>query len=75
MFDIKVGYLEDENFNLRRQLHSLKQILSAESESNKRSLIFQIEEQNHQLTEELQSCKDAVFVVLSSCCLRKKPGR
>ena len=34
MYDLKVGFLEDENFILRRQLSCLKQVLSIESQVN-----------------------------------------
>lgn len=46
MFELKVQFLEDENFALRRQVSSLQKILAVESDSNEKSLLHQLRRSN-----------------------------
>lgn len=41
MFELKLQYLNEENYSLKRQVNDLKHILSIESNENQLSLLYQ----------------------------------
>ena len=58
MFELKVQYLSEENFALRRQVVGLKGVLSVGSEENEQSLLYQLREANERLELRLQGVQD-----------------
>lgn len=60
MFDLKLQFLQDENYNLRRQVSSLQQVLAAESSIQQKSVLYQMSQTNDYLILELQTTKDQV---------------
>jgi hypothetical protein len=62
MFDLKLQFLEDENYSLRRQVSSLQQVLTAESNIQQKSVLYQISTTNSYLMAELQTARDQVVM-------------
>lgn len=62
MFDLKLQFLEDENYSLRRQVSSLQQVLTAESNIQQKSVLYQISTTNSYLMVELQTTRDQVVM-------------
>jgi hypothetical protein len=62
MFDLKLQFLEDENYSLRRQVSSLQQVLTAESNIQQKSVLYQISTTNSYLMVELQTARDQVVM-------------
>lgn len=75
MFELKLQFLQDENYNLRRQVSSLQQVLAAESSIQQKSVLYQMSQTNDCLILELQTTKDQVGMSLGSCYLSGKQER